>query len=341
MNDPLVLLGEVCTGLLPAASALSYVEAAELLTLLPGESAETHWRPISLVISPDTLAGVDCQLATMSGSASRVVGTVAARGTLVGGRVAQGSARVRVFRAADGRRKPWRHYLNHPGTVELLNKVKDDGRSVPDIADGFLTASTADTLALGPIADRLLTRLRIDPRWSGWSPIRAPSTRLRWAARVAAPESGPTLTFGLADETLRLVRVTVPTVADLTAVQRFCEDLAAHDWLLTTLASALDAAEVAESPDRVITLLAPVLERLGHLWMPDAHTPPPLRELWRGLDAEAGFSRQWEARLEQLRNRLFVSGIERAAAIPRELDTIARCAADEHKRKSWRFPRFS
>lgn len=315
VSDPLVLLGEVRTGLLPASVALPSAEVAELLALLPGQRVLTRERPLALAISPTAAVGVDCQLATVSRSESRVVGTVASHAALVGGRVAQSSSAVRVVRAAESSRRPWSHYLSQLGTVELIPRIGDDTAAAVDLSEGFLEASSSTTLDLGSISDRLLTQVRTDARLDRRPQLRTTATRLRWAARVAPRLEGEVrnrtlFAFRLEDESTRSVRIMVPTVRDLAGVQRFCEDLAVHDWLLTTLDAALaDAGRLGPERDAV-ALLSPLLEQLVHLWMPGAHTPPRLRELWTRLEADPGFSRQWTAQVGQLRDRLAVATLE-------------------------------
>ncbi|GAB4589900.1 SCO2521 family protein [Nocardia sp. IFM 10818] len=312
MTDPLVLLGEVRTGLLPTADALPPREVAELLALLPGQRVLMRERPLALAISPSSAVGVDCQLATVSRSQSRAIGTVAAHAVLVGGRIVQSSAGTRVVRAANSNRRPWSHYLTQVGSMELIPRLGDDTAAAVDLTEGFLEASSGTTLDLGSISDRLLTRVRIDPRLDQQPPVRATTTRLRWAARVAPPVGGgprnrTLFAFRLEDETTRTVRIMVPTVRDLAGVQRFCEDLAAHDWLLTTLDTLLNDAAQAGPHRDTVQFLAPMLEELVHLWMPGAHTPPRLRELWTRLESDPGFSRQWTAQVGQLRDRLAVA----------------------------------
>ncbi|WP_330184213.1 SCO2521 family protein [Nocardia sp. NBC_01503] len=322
MSDPLVLLGEVRTGLLPASVALPPQEAAELLALLPGQRVLMRERPLALAISPSAAVGVDCQLATVSRSDSRAVGTVASHATLVGGRVAQSSSSVRVVRAADSNRRPWSHYLTQVGTVELIHRLGDDTAAAVDLTEGFLEASSATTLDLGSISERLLTQVRTDARLDRRPRLRTTATRLRWAARVAPRLDGAVrgrtlFAFRLEDESTRSVRIMVPTVRDLAGVQRFCEDVAVHDWLLTTLDAALgDAGRFGPHQDAV-ELLTPLLEQLVHLWMPGAHTPQRLRELWTRLESDPGFTRQWTAQIGQLRDRLAVATLEalRAAKI--------------------------
>ncbi|GAB0106521.1 SCO2521 family protein [Nocardia sp. JMUB6875] len=325
MNDPLVLLGEVRTALLPNSGGLATREASALLSLLPGQRVLMRERPLALAVSPSSAVGVDCRLATVSRSESRAIGTVAAHAVLVGGRVIQSSACSTVVRAADQNRRPWSHYLNQVGTVELLHRIGDDTTAAVDLTEGFLEGSTATTLDLGSISDRLLTRVRTDPRLDQDPPVRSGATRLRWAARVAPPVDGTArartlFAFRLEDENTRSVRIMVPTARDLAGVQRFCEDLAVHDWLLSILGAALSEAD-SEAPERDSSArLSPLLEQLVHLWMPGAHTPPRLRELWTRLESDPGFTRQWTAQVGQLRDGLAVATL--AALRSSKISTI-------------------
>ncbi|WP_040814376.1 SCO2521 family protein [Nocardia concava] len=325
MNDPLVLLGEVRTALLPNSGGLAAREASALLSLLPGQRVLMRERPLALAVSPSSAVGVDCRLATVSRSDSRAIGTVAAHAVLVGGRVIQSSACSTVVRAEDRNRRPWSHYLNQVGTIELLHRIGDDTTAAVDLTEGFLEGSSATTLDLGSISDRLLTRVRTDARLDQDPPVRSSATRLRWAARVAPPVDGSTrartlFAFRLEDETTRSVRIMVPTARDLAGVQRFCEDLAVHDWLLSILGAALAEAD-REAPEQDSSArLSPLLEQLVHLWMPGAHTPPRLRELWTRLESDPGFTRQWTAQVGQLRDRLAVATL--AALRSSKISTI-------------------
>ncbi|MVU79939.1 hypothetical protein GPX89_22175 [Nocardia sp. ET3-3] len=313
MSDPLVLLGEVRTALLPNSGGLAAREASALLSLLPGQGVRVRERPLALAISPSSAVGVDCRLA--STKETRAIGTVAVHAILVGGRVAQSSACATVVRAADKNRRPWSHYLTQVGTLEVWHRITEDIPAALDLTESFLGSSSATTLDLGSISDRLLTRVRTDRRLDQDPPVRSSATRLRWAARVAPPLGGnvrqrPKLSLRLDDETTRSVQIIVPTARDLGSVQRFCEDLAVHDWLLTVLGSALSETDRGLSDRDSTAQLAPLLEQLVHLWMPGAHTSPKLGELWDGLEEKPGFTRQWTAQVGQLRDRLAVATLE-------------------------------
>ncbi|WP_246023846.1 SCO2521 family protein [Nocardia yunnanensis] len=325
MTDPLVLLGEVRTALLPNCAALAAREASALLSLLPGQRVTMRERPLPLAISPRSAVGVDCRVATTSTKETRAIGTVAAHAVLVGGRVAQSSAGAVVVRAQDPNRRPWNHYLTRVGTLEVWHRMTEDAAAAIDLTSGFLEKSGPATLDLGSISDRLLTRVRTDRRLDQDPPVRSAATRLRWAARVAPPLDGSArgrafISFRLEDETTRSVLVLVPTVRDLEAVQRFCEDLAVHDWLLSVLGAALAEADRPTADRDAATQLSPLLEQLVHLWMPGAHSAPRLSGLWERLEQNPGFTRQWTAQVGQLRDRLAVATL--AALRSSKISTI-------------------
>lgn len=304
---PLVVLGEVRTCLLPSAAALGRAEASELLALMPGSAVRWRERPGTLGISPTTAVGVDCDL-LMGETTARIVGTVATRLALTGGRVLQSSARTRVVRASERGRQTWSHYISQKGVTEVISRLPERTSAATALADGYLTqAATGERLDLASISERLLARVRADPRLDQNPPMQTGATRLRWIARVGG-STGPAATLHLDDETCRTVRLIVRTESDLVAAERFCEDLAAHDWLLTVLAGVLEEADrfALHSRDRV-DILAPALEHLTGLWMPGAHTPSALRALWKELSNEPGFSRQWNTLAGRLRDNIAVA----------------------------------
>ncbi|WP_280348255.1 SCO2521 family protein [Nocardia neocaledoniensis] len=306
-GGPLALLGEVRTGLLPESAALSRGSAAELLTLVRGRRVQSRERPVSWAQSPVIAEGVDCRLATPSRGRVRGVGTVAAHAVVLGGRILQSSAVATVTAGEGTHRRGWGHYLSRIGLVEILTRIPADIGA--QLVDGFLGPGdpTVATLDPGAIAARLHMRVRTDPMLNQKPPIQTGASRLRWAARVERG-AAPSMSFVLVDDETRLASVVVGDDAELGAVQRFCEDLAMHDWLLTVLTEVIDEAEMAElsrsSPAQVLT---PLLEHLVHLWLPGAFTPPPLRGLWTGLESDPGFTVQWNSRIGQLRDRVAVA----------------------------------
>lgn len=309
-SRPLAVLGEVRTCLLPSATALTGPEACDLLALMPGCTVRWRERPGTLAVSPTTAVGVDCDLAVGEQTA-HIVGTVATSAVLSGGRVLQSSARTQVVRAAGRRRQTWSHYLSRKGVTEVISRMPETAGNAEALAEGYLTGPVgAETLDLASISERLLARLRADTRLDQKPPVRAGATRLRWVAWIGGG-AGPTAKLHLDDPTLRTVRMIVRDEADLQAAQRFCEDLAAHDWLLTVVTDALAEADRFPSHSRERTdILAPVLEDLTGLWMPGAHTPASMRTLWQKLQTDPGLSRQWNALVARLQNSIAVATLE-------------------------------
>jgi hypothetical protein len=173
------------------------------------------------------------------------------------------------------------------------------------LTEGFLGTRGAADLDLTSVTDRLLGRIRT--RHPGYTPLRVGTTRLRWAARVGDVEV-PRVAFRLHNDTLRTVLIVVPYETELAAAQRFCEDLAVHDWLLTVVAEATERADLAGPGSAAsIETIAPVLCHLAHLWMPGAHSPPALRGLWAQLGEEPDFDAAWRGCIVHLRNRLLVA----------------------------------
>ncbi|WP_433759323.1 SCO2521 family protein [Nocardia sp. CA-135398] len=307
---PLVVFGEVDTCLLPAATPLSRGDLEELLELVPGRPMLWRERPMSLAVSPTTAEGVDCRLAAPSHPDVRAIGTVATHAVVVGGRVLQSSARTRVVRAAGDQRRTWSHYLSQVGVSEVITKVTAE--TGVRLAEGFLAAGPPPmgTLDLASIANRLLGRIRMDQRLDQNTPVQSGTTRLRWAARIGDPAQ-PVVWFRLRDDTVRTVLITVRTEAELADVQRFCEDLAVHDWLLSVTAAALEQSDLfAPGSAESVAVLAPVLHHLAHLWVPGAHTPPALRGLWTQLNTDPDFTAGRRALIDQLHNRVLVATLD-------------------------------
>ncbi|MBF6174015.1 SCO2521 family protein [Nocardia blacklockiae] len=309
MTEPLVVLGEVRTCLLPSAAALTRAEAVDLLTLVPGRAVRWRERPGTLAVSPATLVGVDCELA-LGPRTARVVGTVATGILLAGGRIAQSSAHARVVRAAERRRQPWSHYLGRKGVLEVIGRLPERATAPTAFAEGFLAGEGGATiLDLASIAERPLARIRSDARLDHDPPMRAGATRLRWAARVSGG-AGPAVALRLHDDSTRSALLVLRHAAELEAAQRFCEDLAAHDWLLTVLAGILAEADRFTTRRERTDILAPALEHLAGLWMPGAHTPRAVRALWKELQTDPGFSRQWRTLLDRVRDGVAVATLE-------------------------------
>ncbi|MCX4702815.1 SCO2521 family protein [Streptomyces sp. NBC_01373] len=302
------MVGEVRTGLLMNRLALPSDQVAELLDLVPGERVRARERPVPWAVSADQLHGVDCPLITRSGARPRAIGTLAARVRVVGGRVVQGSTRSVVAPGGD-RRQRWSHYMARPGVVEL------GGRGDPaDAAARFLTGRAPESLDPGAVSEALLRRIRASRLLDRRSPFRPRRTRLRWSAVVGGERLRGA--FTLVDAELRTVRLRVPEAAGVTREQltALCEDLALHDWLLTTVARVVERRASDADPAAQDDLLA-VVGQLLHLWLPSADVPPRLGGMWEGIEVNPGFTRQWELCVNRLRDELTLRAL-RGGTVP-------------------------
>ncbi|MGW3305990.1 SCO2521 family protein [Streptomyces sp. NPDC001073] len=298
--------GEVRTGLLPSFQALDGRAAAQLLRLRADEHVRVSERPNLYALSPEVLTGVDCRLPTANGAKVRAVGTVAARAALTEGRVLQSTAYFSAPAAGPDVRRPWGHYLVRPGVVEPFGKLPEQAT-----AEGVLRGGGRGELDLGMIAEGLLAQLVRHPLLDHKAPFKSRRTQLRWAARQAPEGEDASLDrFTLAEDGLRTVELRVPEGTETAAVAGLCEDLALHDWLLTTVVHMLENSRLgaADGPAAVLAL-RPAVDHLLHLWMPRAHVDRTLGHLWDVLEREPGFSRQWENLRQRIRDQLAIQAI--------------------------------
>ncbi|MBD0425130.1 hypothetical protein H0H10_39185 [Streptomyces sp. TRM S81-3] len=309
--------GEIRTCLLPARQALDVRAAAQLLGLRADERVLLSERPNLYARSPDTLTGIDCPLPSANGAHVRAVGTVAARAALTEGRILQTSAYFRLPASGPDQRQPWGHYLVRPGLLEPFGKLPHEA-----VAQGVLDGGRHGELDVGLIAGGLLTRLLRHPLLDQRPPLRSRPTRLRWVALPAEGDQGPSIErFTLAEDELRTVRLRVPEGTPPADVAGLCDDLALHDWLLTTLVRLLDGIRLGSGPpparvgppadDRpaVVAALRPAVDHLLHLWMPRARVAKELAPLWEALEERPGFTRQWQALVQRIRDQLTLHAI--------------------------------
>jgi hypothetical protein len=319
----MLLVGEVRTSLLTHSAPMPAHAGERLLSLLAGAPVRRSERPIARVVSPARFTGVDCALAAGSGRTVRSVGTVSSHAVLTGGRVLQGSAAVEIARSAQTRRLPWSHYLAQPGRAEAIG-----GRyREPDVAAAFLespgppSTGADDWLDLGAIAQHTVNTVYDDAALDFRAPLKSGETRLRWAATWAATradgEAGDVVAFVLRPTDVRTARIET-TAADPAAVVALCEDLALHDWLLTTLTAVIDRSLRGDhGGTHALQQLRPAVDCLLHLWMPGAHVGDELAAVWEGLERRPGFSRQWLTAVQRIRDFLAVSTLQ-------ELDRAGR-----------------
>lgn len=291
----MLALGEIRTCLLQNSHRVPKSSVRTLLKLVPGERVRLSDRPVAYGVSPQTLTGVDCQLVGASGARCRCVGTVGVRAVITSGRVLQGSAYVTVERGATDYRLPsWSRYLAKPAVVQTIGKFNPT-----DLAAGFL-ADGAPTVAvdLGAMSERLISSIQLHPDLDHTSPLRTRRTRFRWAAQISYDTDGGSGEFVVVDDVVRTAKLTL-SATECADVIGFCENLALHDWVLSTVARIIE-----RSGTKSVEALRPTIDHLLHLWMPGAHVSQSMLPLWESLERRAGFTRQWETMVSHIRDRL-------------------------------------
>ncbi len=306
----MLMLGEVSTGLLRHSIAVSARLADDIMMLRQDQPVRSSRRPIAHAVSQDLLTGVDCRLPTGTEGGPRCVGTVRSHATMTGGRVLQGSAYVNVTPSQHNRRLPWSYYLSCPGIVETIGA----GR-LPEVAVGFAGPQQPGSLDLGSIGTRVMNTVQDSPQLDGRLPFRMARTTLRW---MVAPTDLPlrersAVQFTVDGDSRRtlVLRLDVePTGGGTERVVDLCEDLALHDWLLTALEELIDRSQIGSGPPAaVVQRLKPAIDQLLHLWMPAARLEPALAELWQALERRPGFTRQWRASVDRVRDQLTASTV--------------------------------
>jgi hypothetical protein len=309
----MLFLGEVRTSLLTHSAPVPAGAGERLLSLLAGAPASRSERPIARVVSPARFTGVDCDLGAGSGRAVRSVGTVSSHAVLTGGRALQGSAHVEIVPSPQTRRLPWSHYLAQPGRADVIGRYRE-----PDVAAAFLDrAGAGDRLDLGAIAQHTVNEVYDEAPLDFRAPLKSGETRLRWAATWTAGAGGDAVAFVLRPSEVRTARIET-SAADPPAIVALCEDLALHDWLLTTLTAVIERSLRGDRGTPLALLqLRPAVDCLLHLWMPGAHVEDELAAVWDGLERRPGFSRQWLTSVQRIRDFLAVSTLQ-------ELDRAGR-----------------
>ncbi|HEY1177678.1 MAG TPA: SCO2521 family protein [Phytomonospora sp.] len=299
----MITVGEVHTGLLQHSSAISGQFTADLLTLVRGDRVRTSERPIAHAVSPERLTGVDCGLPTGSGGSVRGIGTAVTRALLTGGHLLQGSTFAEIVPSEHRRRMPWSHYLARPGVIEYLGRA-DDAR----LAKGFCDSSGVNgAIDLGSISGRIVDEVQFAAPVDRRPPFRSSRTRLRWAVEHGGPHA--TMVLSIDDSVTRTARVRAgdSEVPDLAAL---CEDIAVHDWLLTTVLGYVERARIGTGERAgVVRALQPVIDHMLHLWMPAARLKPEPAALWDDLERRPGFTRQWNTLISRIRDQMMLATI--------------------------------
>jgi len=329
-GGPFLVVGEVVTAFLQNSTPLTTPACQEILQTRPGSTVLTGTRPVQFAISPATAVGVHCELPTGSGARAEGVGTIVGQATVTGGSLVQASARAVLSARAFGYRDPWSYYLANPGLIEVRGKADAD-----DLVSGLVNGEQPGTLDLGAVCSRLLDRVQRSPLLDRRPGLRTRRIRLRWVARCGSvtaagmpsaagratgtqatfsplDEGAPRIEFIVQDETARSL-VVGPTDAQDAGLCLLAEDVALHDWLLSTLLRFLD--EQRSGPRAGIANghgIASLVD-LFQLWMPGERVPPEFGEVWAELEAGAAFSRQWVNLVNHVRDKI---ALATAASVP-------------------------
>jgi hypothetical protein len=305
----MLMLGEVSTGLLRHSVPVPARLAKDILMLRHDQPVRTSNRPIAWAASQDLLTGVDCRLPTDTENGPRCVGTVLSHATMTGGRVLQGSAYVSVTPSRHNRRLPWSYYLSAPGVVETIGAGRPR-----DVVSGFTGRPQAGSLDLGSIGNRAMDTVQHSPDLDSQIPFRMARNTLRWVvAPTDLPLDGTAVQFTVDDDNRRTLVLRLdldPSKDQRERVVELCEDLALHDWLLTALETLIERSQIGTGrPEQVVERLKPAIDQLLHLWMPAARVDPALTELWQSLERRPGFSLQWQAGVNRVRDQLTAGAV--------------------------------
>jgi hypothetical protein len=301
----MLIAGEVHTALLRGPDPATPELARRMVDLVAGQPVVVSQRPIAYVRSPEIPVGVDCALSP--GGATRQVrgvGTILQRAAITSGHVVQGSATTTLVRADGSTRQPWSHYLTRPGVIETLSRTRWDelahALAGPDRPGGALD--------LGAMAGRIADRVQRSVPRSGPVRLRAHRTRLRWTARMGEPK----IRFSVRSGDLRLLELSIPDgPPDLARhLTILAEDVALHDWLLSTVLEAVGKSALGIIERRAaLERLVPTIDYLLHLWMPGARGGDISGQAWAALDRRPGFSRQWDTVVNRIRDQLSIGAV--------------------------------
>ena len=307
------VVGEIRTSLVQTSAALDDEEVGAMLDLLPGRFVQRVSRPVPYAASPERFVGVDCSLALPSRTV-RAVGTVGHRTIVIGGHIIQGSAAAEIRHGADGRRLSWSHYLAWPGRLETIGKGEPD-----DAARTFLSTGADEPrlLDLGSVADRAVDSPQWDFELDRRPPLRAPRGRVRWSAVLGGHR--PSVRLHLEDGAIRTISLVLPEGSDLVGARAFCEDLAQHDWLLTTVDHVVRQAGIGRRPsEAIVERLRPAIDHLLHLWSPGARRIALAAELWPAVEVATGLDQQWQILIRRIRDQLSLPAVLAVSAPTKE-----------------------
>ncbi|NUP45896.1 MAG: hypothetical protein HOW97_01065, partial [Catenulispora sp.] len=300
--DVVLVLGAVHVGLLPNSGPLPEAAVTRLLSIDPGWPVRVTRRPTPRVTSPETLASVSCSLPSASGRKVVGKGITQTHLVVVGGLALLGSSQIRVAPVPAEEGRDWRWYLDRPGLMAVPGEI-----DLHDVSDGVgQDRDDVPRLDLGSIIERALGEVR------GRSPLldrdvllRTGSLRVRWIVEVVDSRSAPPAVNVVVEGPEQLTVRMAGRLDELPTMTRFCEELALHQWLLTVFSQAEDIATrlAAREPDP-LAVLRRALGLLGDLWEPPLYLDTNMKTLWRALEERAALTRQFQASVARIRDRI-------------------------------------
>jgi hypothetical protein len=292
-----VVLGEITTRLLMVSEALPAESARSMIAaLVPGSHPERAGHPVERVASANLPINVDCHLPVRTGARVPVTGVVAAHAVLTGGHVLQGSAFARVVRGEGTARRRWSHYNSRPGYIELYRAATPE-----DLVASFLATPTDPALLdLGGAGRQMIDLVHREPVLDRRVRLRTRPLSLRWTARVSPLAGHPLMEFTrFPDGSFQIDAESGPD--HLPVLARFCEDVALHTWLLSTMTWSFERAAME---DDKLDELGPALEYLGHLWSPGQDSGEGLEDLWELVESRLHLSRGWQSQVTRVRDQI-------------------------------------
>ncbi|ACU72767.1 conserved hypothetical protein [Catenulispora acidiphila DSM 44928] len=297
---PSHLFGVVSTALIQHSGALPLARSAEILRIVPQRvvtrigNVQQTVRPVPLAWSAHRVAGIDSGVLGIPNRA--ILGTAVGRAVVYGGRIVQGSAWVAVVPMSTAGRRPWGEKLAAPGTA-----VVDDS-TLRVLIDAPL--SKPPDLGLTLIADRLVDDVQSSRRLDHVIAFRSAGDRLYWTAVLRDSELSK-IHANLSETRGPVLHFTAPSDEPLDSIVRFCEDVARHKWLISTVALVSDRmARKHLDPAGRREVVQTVFDQLMHLWLPGSYLESRRNGYWTRTMNGIRLTQQWEVQVARLRELL-------------------------------------
>ena len=106
----------------------------------------------------------------------------------------------------------------------------------------------------------------------GKLPVACTRGSWRWAFQCPGPGGRHLFRFKILKDGTRLMRLSAPG-HDIADLMDLVEDMALHDWLLSTVEGIVERAELGSGPtEKMLIRVRPVIDHVLHHWMPGAQS---------------------------------------------------------------------